>query len=357
MSKETQLVTASSQLAQWVGMDAQQLIKTIKAQCFKGIRNQDEITDTQLAVYVQLANTLKLNPMLPGMLYAYPDKGGGIVPMIGPDGIFKLLMEHPEIISWDSQTEKDEDGELVATAKIWLKDADQPIVKRCYLSEWKIQSNPNWNTRPRHMLEIRALKLAARQVVHGIPYDEDERIMMGDIESLKNVTPEQETTKERPSPPKQAKGVAGARAAATAAQEKQDSKDSGEVVEGEVVDDEPTPDLKSNVAENVTAPSETDMQAEEVIDMESPSEDPEPVALESLESGQIIEGTVTVASTFDCKINQKPAKKVVTTAEGIYKGDFFTFNVDRDWKGKQSVKLEGKSAKTKNGTIVMVFEV
>lgn len=71
-----------------------------------------------------------------------------------------------------------------------------------------MSSNPNWVTRPRHMLEIRTLKQNARQIIHGIPFDEDERKMMEEI----NVTPGAEGTPpvpERPKAPKrEAKGAA-----------------------------------------------------------------------------------------------------------------------------------------------------
>jgi hypothetical protein len=43
------------------------------------------------------------------------------------------------------------------------------------MSEWRINSNPNWNTRPRHMLGLRSLKHCARQIIHGLPYDIDDR--------------------------------------------------------------------------------------------------------------------------------------------------------------------------------------
>lgn len=352
---ETQMVTASAQLADWVGMEKGQLIKTIKAQCFKGVRNQDDITDTQLGVYIQLANTLKLNPMLPGMMYAYPDKGGGIVPMIGPDGIFKLLMEHPEVVSWDSQSEKDEHGELIATATIYLKDTEHPIVKKCYLSEWKVASNPNWNQRPRHMLELRALKLAARQVVHGMPFDEDEKIMMHEQGGMVNITPgaaeepEEKPVQKRPTPPAPAKGVAGAKAAAAKAAEKQAAEDKPEpepepenVVEGEVVEDQP---------EDGTTPEPATEESEDVEVVED-----EAAPLEALEAGQKVSGKIVVESTRDLSINKKPAKQVVSSG-GLYKGTFYTFNVDKEWSGSVDVELEGKSAKTKDGQKVLVFEV
>lgn len=97
MSDSTQLTVqpkerASNQLAAFLGMDQGMMLDTLKAQCFKG-KHPDEISDTQLAAFVSVANIVKLNPLLPGMLYAYPEKNGGITPIVGPDGTMKKLQE------------------------------------------------------------------------------------------------------------------------------------------------------------------------------------------------------------------------------------------------------------------------
>ncbi len=176
---------ASQQLATLLGMEAGAMLDTIKAQCFKG--NPANISNEQLAAFVSIAADMGVNPLLPGMLYAYPVSGGGIVPIMGPDGVFKKLAEHPEVDSWETTVYPEDPLQTPthAVSKIWRKGRDKPLTKTCILSEWKVNSNPNWNTRQRHMLELRTLKQNARQIIHGIPFDEDERHMMGEI----NVTP------------------------------------------------------------------------------------------------------------------------------------------------------------------------
>lgn len=176
MSTSSAIVLASDRLSQALAISKEHMILTIKAQCFKGT-HPDRVSDTQLAAYIQVSQALmaeapKFNPLLPGFLYAYPDKGGGITPIIGPDGIFALLASNPEIEGWSTKFETF-DGDVASVATIKHKRLGE-ISKTCFLKEWKVSSNPNWESRPKHMLEIRALKHAARQCIHGIPLDADE---------------------------------------------------------------------------------------------------------------------------------------------------------------------------------------
>jgi hypothetical protein len=182
----SEIVLASNALASRLGVEKTHMLATIKGQCFPNM-HPDNVSDTMLAAFVQVAQSLNLNPLLPGMVYAYPAKNGGITPIIGPDGIFQLLTNNPDIEGWSVKHEEI-DGEKAATAIIKHKRLGD-IAKTVFLSEWKVPNNPNWSARPRHMLEIRALKQAARQIVHGIPFDEEERKIAEEV----NVTPEPET--------------------------------------------------------------------------------------------------------------------------------------------------------------------
>lgn len=183
---------AVASLATFLGTEAPRALDLIRNQCFRG---KDAPSDDQVLAFAIVANEMKVNPLLPGMLYAYPIQGGGIQVMIGPDGIYKKLAEHPEVVVWEciSYPEDVTKPPTHATAKIWRTGRDKPFVHTCLLSEWKIASNPNWNSRPRHMLEIRTIKQCARQIVHGIPFDEDERR----IADMMNVT----GTGQEPTPP------------------------------------------------------------------------------------------------------------------------------------------------------------
>lgn len=201
---------ASQQLAVALGMEPQAMLDVIKAQCFKG--NPANVTNEQLAAFVSIANEMGVNPLLPGMLYAFPVQGGGIVPMMGPDGVYKKLSEHPEVDSWETEI-LPADVALPPThaiTRIYRKNREKPLTYTALLSEWKVANNPNWNSRPRHMLALRSLKQCARQIIHGVPYDEDERVIMGEI----NVTPGAETAPvdqvQRSTPPQRTKKDKGA---------------------------------------------------------------------------------------------------------------------------------------------------
>lgn len=211
MSNETQLAVrpkASQQLAVLIGMESGTMLDTIKAQCFKCAASQ--VSDAQLAAFVSVAAAMEVNPLLPGMLYAYPTTGGGIVPIMGPDGIYKKMTEHGEIDSWETVVYPEDVTQppTHATTRIWRKGRERPLTYTALLSEWKINSNPNWNSRPRHMLGLRSLKHCARQIIHGLPYDEDDRVIMGEV----NVTPGAEHQQEQPArksaPERSKKGVA-----------------------------------------------------------------------------------------------------------------------------------------------------
>ena len=164
---------ASEALANLIGMDSSAMLEVIRAQCFKG-----QATDSQVAAFVVVAAEMRLNPLLPGLLYAYPASGGSIIPIIGPDGVYKKLGEHADIDSWEVEVFPDSGAPTHAIAKIYRKSTTRPVSYRADFSEWRVQSNPNWGTRPRHMLGLRALKQAARQIIHALPGDEDDRAIM-----------------------------------------------------------------------------------------------------------------------------------------------------------------------------------
>jgi hypothetical protein len=174
------LVKASTELSASLGMEPAMMIDTMKSQCFKGKR-PEEVTDAQLATYISVANALKINPLLPGMLFAYPDRTGGVTVMLGPDGVYTLLANNPDIVAtkdgdaaWWTEHGKDAAGKETCTA--YVNHRTKGLLKKTiWVDEWVVSSNPNWNSRRHHMAETRALKQVTRMVIHGVPFDEDER--------------------------------------------------------------------------------------------------------------------------------------------------------------------------------------
>lgn len=201
---------ASQQLATLIGMEPNAMLTAIKAQCFRG--NPANITDEQLAAFVSIAAEMGVNPFLPDMLYAFPGQNGSIIPIMGPSGMYKKLMEHPDVDSWETVVYP-EDVSLPpthATTKIWRKGRERPLTYTALVSEWRMQNNPNWQNRARHMISLRSLKHCARQIIHGLPYDADDRTIMEEL----NVTPGEAAAPETPKidrpppPPRQKKGAA-----------------------------------------------------------------------------------------------------------------------------------------------------
>lgn len=304
---------ASQQLASLIGMEPAAMLDVIKAQCFK--TTPDKVTNEQLAAFVSIAAEMQVNPLLPGMLYAYPIQGGGIVPIMGPDGIYKKLSERDDIVSWETEVFP-VDVSLPPThavTKIWRKDRDKPLSYTAVFSEWKINSNPNWNTRPRHMLALRSLKHAARQIIHGLPGDEDDRHIMGEI----NVTPgaeNQATPVDRPAPPKRAtKG-----AAAVAESEKGKAIDVVTTLAGTAPSPAPTePPKQAEPPKAETAPP---------APVAPPAEKPSGPRTTLIGEEEFV-CTVEVKKVFALIINvaNTPTPSVQAVVEGEFSGPVFEF--------------------------------
>jgi hypothetical protein len=57
--------------------------------------------------------------------------------------------------------------DLVTTVTIGVQGMSEPVVYKAKLAEWFVGSNPNWQKRPRYMLESNALGHAAERIVPG----------------------------------------------------------------------------------------------------------------------------------------------------------------------------------------------
>jgi hypothetical protein len=283
------------------------------------------------------------------MLYAYPTTGGGIVPMMGPDGVYKKLMEHPSVDSWET-TVYPEDGTAQpthATTKIYLKGKDHPISYTAYFGEWKVSTNPNWSSRPRHMLGLRSLKQAARQVIHGLPYDEDDKV----IGDLVNVTGTAESggegngegggEKRKEPPARSKKGVAAATENAPVASK---TAAASNVIEAEIVP--PSAEKKVDPA----APAKTAEPLEVVAEKTAPAE----IVLADAQT-VTVEG-VRVVEVVTKVLNGKP-NSVVATVAGAYTGTVYHMEGGGPkWQTEQPVTLKLTGKKLKNGSIAAVVD-
>ena len=148
--------------------DPTKLYNTLKATVFKEAR-----TDEELQALVIVANQYGLNP-LTKEIYAFPAKGGGIVPVVSVDGWLRMMNDHPQFDGISYEWEHADKNQLVScTAIIHRKDRANPTRVTEYYDECKRVTEP-WKMAHR-MLRHKATIQCAR-VAFGFSgiIDEDE---------------------------------------------------------------------------------------------------------------------------------------------------------------------------------------
>ena len=167
---------ALAAMAARIGADPQELLTTLQQGVFKDAK------PAEFQALVITAQEYQLNPILKE-LYAFPAKGGGIVPIVSIDGWLKIINRQPKLNGL--AVEISDDG-ASATCTIHVKDREHPVVVTEYLEECKRPTEP-WKTMPRRMLRHKAIIQAAR-VAFGIGgvFDEDEG---KDAAGMRDVTP------------------------------------------------------------------------------------------------------------------------------------------------------------------------
>ena len=173
-------VSALAVMASKINVDPTKLHATLKATVFKGA------SDDELLALVVVANTYGLNPLLKE-LYAFPAKGGGIVPVVSVDGWVSMVNNHPQMDGMEFAEHYSEDGKLEAiNATLWRKDRNRPIRVTEHISECRRNTEP-WKMEHR-MLRHKALMQCARYAFgfSGVT-DEDEA---GDTPGMRDVTPD-----------------------------------------------------------------------------------------------------------------------------------------------------------------------
>lgn len=171
----TALTTLTSQLSQRFNLGGgEELLTTLKQTAFKG-----QVTDAQMTALLIVANQFGLNPWTKE-IYAFPDKNGGIVPVVGVDGWARIINEHPQFDGMDFEM----DGEQSCTCVIYRKDRTRPIRITEYMAECKKTGGGPWQSHPRRMLRHKAMIQCARMAFGfgGISDEDDaERIREKDI--------------------------------------------------------------------------------------------------------------------------------------------------------------------------------
>lgn len=129
-------------LAERFGVDPSKLMATLKATAFRV--KEGQVSDEQMMALLIVADQYKLNPFTKE-IYAYPDKQGGIVPVVSIDGWTRIVNEHPQfdgvefeygpaVAAGTLRGQKLPAHEWVA-AKIYRKDRGHPISLTEHLDE------------------------------------------------------------------------------------------------------------------------------------------------------------------------------------------------------------------------------
>lgn len=163
-------------------VEPSKLLDTLKNTVFRGATNDE------LLALVVVSNEYGLNP-LTKEIYAFPAKGGGIVPVVSIDGWIRMMNDHPQFDGIDYEFEHTEDGKLIScTSIIYRKDRSHPTRVTEYLAECRRNTDP-WKME-RRMLRHKATIQGAR-VAFGFSgiTDEDEAAATPGFAGAKDVTP------------------------------------------------------------------------------------------------------------------------------------------------------------------------
>lgn len=162
-------VSALHAMANRVQVEPAKLLGALKATVFKGA------TDEELLALVVVANQYGLNPFLKE-IYAFPKKGGGIVPMVPIDGWTKIVNRQEDYdgcrFEWELEAETSQP--ISCTCLMRVKNRSEATEVTEYFDECYRETDP-WKKMPKRMLRHKAYMQAARLAfgLSGI-VDEDE---------------------------------------------------------------------------------------------------------------------------------------------------------------------------------------
>lgn len=188
MSNNTQLAeqnaptrNALSALTEQLGLvDSGELYGIICNTIMPGNAKPEEV-----AAFCMVSANYNLNP-LAREIYAFPNKQGGITPMVSIDGWLKLLHSNPDYDGEEFTFGKDEDGAEWCECAIFSKSKSRPTRVREYMEENFMKTSPVWQQRRKRMLRHRALIQAVRYFGGYAGLADKDEMMEAE---LRNVTP------------------------------------------------------------------------------------------------------------------------------------------------------------------------
>jgi len=160
--------SALNLMASRLSCDPAKLLATLKGTVFKGAN------DEEVMALVVVSNEYQLNPLLKEM-YAFPAKGGGIVPIVSVDGWNKMLIRQPDFDGIEFEFEHDEQRHPVScTATVFIKSRSHAVKVTEYFDECE-RNTDNWKNMPHRMLRNRTLCQASRMAFgfSGIYHDDE----------------------------------------------------------------------------------------------------------------------------------------------------------------------------------------
>jgi phage recombination protein Bet len=159
------------------------MINTLKATIFPQKDRNDKpvlVSNEMMVAFLQVCHTYKLNPFVKE-IYAFPTKGGGIVPMVPIDGWANIVNRNPQMdgLEFEFDWEVDDKGRKKSlnaiTCIIYRKDRSKPIRVTEFMQECFQSDKDPWKRWPARMLRHKAMIQCARVAFSlGGIYDPDE---------------------------------------------------------------------------------------------------------------------------------------------------------------------------------------
>lgn len=149
-----------------------------------------------VAMLCSVALAHGLNP-LKKEIYAFPDKGGGVRPIVSIDGWWTIANSNPMFngveFAFAGSKGQNGTGDLACTCRIWRKDREHPVEVTEYLDECFRATEP-WRQNTRRMLRHRA-SIQCIRIAFGLAgvMDEEEYERMVEYETISS-----KRTDERP---------------------------------------------------------------------------------------------------------------------------------------------------------------
>lgn len=201
MSKPDKAKNLIARFSEQYGVDSSKLFQNLKTTAFKPKGGTVvEATDAQMMGLMIVADQYGLNPFT-REIYAFPAKGGEIIPVVSVDGWSRIINDHPQFdgleFVYSEQIVTMPSGKPCPDwieVSMYRKDRSRPIVIREYLDETyqpKNRYDGPWQTHTKRMLRHKALIQCAR-VAFGFSGisdpDEAERIDQSQVREMGAVT-------------------------------------------------------------------------------------------------------------------------------------------------------------------------